>query len=66
LLERQPELARQIADRHPYLDPLNHLQVRLLENYRQSLARGETPDERIQRGIHLTINGLAQGLRNSG
>jgi phosphoenolpyruvate carboxylase len=66
LLERHPELQRHIADRHPYLDPLNHLQVTLLESFRQRQQRDEEPDERIQRGIHLTINGLAQGLRNSG
>ena len=66
LLERTPELQRHIADRSPYLDPLNHLQVTLLESYRQGQQRNEPTDERVQRGIHLTINGLAQGLRNSG
>lgn len=66
LLERHPELQHHIDDRHPYLDPLNHLQVTLLESFRQRQLRDEEPDERIQRGIHLTINGLAQGLRNSG
>lgn len=66
LLERHPELQRHIADRHPYLDPLNHLQVTLLESFRERQRRQEEVDERIQRGIHLTINGLAQGLRNSG
>lgn len=66
LLERQPALARHIADRHPYLDPLNHLQVTLLHSHRERQQRNAAPDERIQRGIHLTINGLAQGLRNSG
>jgi phosphoenolpyruvate carboxylase len=66
LLERHPELQRHIADRHPYLDPLNHLQVTLLQSYRERQQRNEPADERIQRGIHLTINGLAQGLRNSG
>jgi phosphoenolpyruvate carboxylase len=66
LLERNPGLQRHIADRHPYLDPLNHLQVTLLQSFRERQQRNEAPDERIQRGIHLTINGLAQGLRNSG
>jgi len=66
LLERHPALQRHIADRHPYLDPLNHLQVTLLQSFRERQQRNEEPDERIQRGIHLTINGLAQGLRNSG
>ena len=57
----EPTLARSIRNRFPYLDPLNHLQVELLRRYRT----GQT-DERTKRGIHLTINGLAAGLRNSG
>jgi phosphoenolpyruvate carboxylase len=61
LLDDNPTLARSIRDRFPYLDPLNHLQVELLRRYRA----GQT-DERTQRAIHLTINGLAAGLRNSG
>ena len=61
LLEDNPTLARSIRNRFPYLDPLNHLQVELLRRYRA----GQT-DERSKRAIHLTINGLAAGLRNSG
>jgi phosphoenolpyruvate carboxylase len=61
LLYDNPTLTRSIRDRFPYLDPLNHLQVELLRRYRA----GQT-DERTKRGIHLTINGLAAGLRNSG
>ena len=61
LLEDNPTLARSIRNRFPYLDPLNHLQVELLRRFRA----GQT-DERTQRAIHLTINGLAAGLRNSG
>ncbi len=60
-LEDNPALARSIRNRFPYLDPLNHLQVDLLRRYRA----GQT-DERTKRAIHLTINGLAAGLRNSG
>ena len=61
LLDDNPTLARSIRNRFPYLDPLNHLQVELLRRYRA----GQT-DERTKRAIHLTINGLAAGLRNSG
>jgi phosphoenolpyruvate carboxylase len=61
LLHDNPTLARSIRNRFPYLDPLNHLQVELLRRYRA----GQT-DERTKRAIHLTINGLAAGLRNSG
>lgn len=61
LLETNPLLARSIRNRFPYLDPLNHLQIELLKRHRM----GET-DERTKRVIHLTINGIAAGLRNSG
>jgi phosphoenolpyruvate carboxylase len=54
-------LKRSLQLRSPYLDPLNHLQVELLKRHRA----GET-DERVARGIHLSINGIASGLRNSG
>jgi len=61
LLESNPLLARSIRNRFPYLDPLNHMQIELLKRYRA----GDT-DQDVVTGIHLTINGLAAGLRNSG
>jgi phosphoenolpyruvate carboxylase len=64
-LQSNPALARSIEHRFPYLDPLNHLQVELLRRYRQRKG-GDAELERVQRGIHLSINGLAAGLRNTG
>jgi phosphoenolpyruvate carboxylase len=61
LLSDNPLLRRSIRNRFPYMDPLNHLQVELLRRHRA----GET-DERVRNGIHLSINGIAAGLRNSG
>ncbi|MBI3285314.1 MAG: phosphoenolpyruvate carboxylase [Burkholderiales bacterium] len=61
LLSTNPLLKRSIRNRFPYLSPLNHVQVELLERYRN----GDS-DERVRRGIHLSINGIAAGLRNSG
>ena len=61
LLEANPLLARSIRHRFPYLDPLNHMQLELLKRYRAGEA-----DEDLVQGIHLTINGIAAGLRNSG
>jgi phosphoenolpyruvate carboxylase len=61
LLADNPSLARSIRNRFPYLDPLNHVQVELLRRHREGQS-----DERLKRAIHLTINGLAAGLRNSG
>ncbi|MCP5145906.1 MAG: phosphoenolpyruvate carboxylase [Gammaproteobacteria bacterium] len=66
-LKSNPALARSIAHRFPYLDPLNHLQVELLRRYRQSGASGSGATfERMQRGILISINGIAAGLRNTG
>ena len=62
-LAENPLLARSIKNRFAYLDPLNHLQVELLKRYR---AGKDADDVRVRRGIHLTINGVAAGLRNSG
>lgn len=61
LLDGNPLLARSIRNRFPYLDPLNHLQIELLKRHRAGDA-----DERVIEGIHLSINGIAAGLRNSG
>ena len=65
LLADNPTLARSIRNRFPYLDPLNHLQVELLRRHR---AEGGDAggDDKLLRAIHLTINGVAAGLRNSG
>jgi phosphoenolpyruvate carboxylase len=64
-LQANPALARSIAHRFPYLDPLNHLQVELMRRYRTLRPDAEGLD-RVQRGIHLSINGIAAGLRNTG
>ncbi len=61
LLADNPLLSQSLKLRAPYMDPLNHLQVELLKRHRS----GDT-DERLARGIHLSINGIASGLRNSG
>ena len=60
-LSNNPALARSIRHRFPYIDPLHHLQVELIRRYRDGKA-----DERVQRGIHISINGIAAGLRNTG
>jgi phosphoenolpyruvate carboxylase len=54
-------LQRSIRHRFPYIDPLHHLQVELVRRHRA----GQT-DERLKRGIHISINGIAAGLRNTG
>jgi phosphoenolpyruvate carboxylase len=61
LLADNPTLARSIRNRFAYLDPLNHIQIELLRRYRAG-----DQDARTVRAIHLTINGIAAALRNSG
>jgi phosphoenolpyruvate carboxylase len=61
LLADNPTFARSLTTRTPYIDPLNHLQVALLHRHRS----GDN-EEKVKRAIHLTINGIATGLRNSG
>ncbi|MEC5218371.1 phosphoenolpyruvate carboxylase [Actimicrobium sp. GrIS 1.19] len=65
-LAGNPLLARSIKNRFAYLDPLNHLQVELIKRHRASVAGEREMDERVRRGIHLSINGIAAGLRNTG
>jgi phosphoenolpyruvate carboxylase len=60
-LAHNAALQRSIRHRFPYIDPLHHLQVELVRRYRAGQA-----DERVQRGIHISINGIAAGLRNTG
>ncbi len=60
-LAHNTALARSIRHRFPYIDPLHHLQVELVRRWRT--GRG---DERVQTGIHISINGIAAGLRNTG
>jgi phosphoenolpyruvate carboxylase len=65
-LAGNPLLARSIQNRFAYLDPLNHLQVELIKRHRSVVSEPGKVDERVHRGIHLSINGVAAGLRNTG
>ncbi len=64
-------LAHSIFLKSPYLDPLNFIQLYLLEDYRDLLERERTADEQItlenyQRAIVSSIEGIAIGLGTSG
>ncbi len=61
LLRDNPALARSIANRFPYLDPLHVVQVEMLRRYRAG-----DQSEHVARALELTINAIATGLRNSG
>jgi phosphoenolpyruvate carboxylase len=60
-LANNAALQRSMRHRFPYIDPLHHLQVELVRRYRAGQG-----DERVRRGIHISINGIAAGLRNTG
>ncbi|SVE55723.1 uncharacterized protein METZ01_LOCUS508577, partial [marine metagenome] len=66
LLAEKPMLRRTLAVRDAYLDPLNVLQVEMLHRSRSEAAAGRTANEELQRGLLLTINGIAAGMRNTG
>ena len=67
LLADNPALLASLRERFAYIDPLNYLQIELIRRYRAA-QRDSTaePDKRVRSAIHLTINGIAAGLRNSG
>ncbi len=64
-LERQAVLRRTLQVRDTYLEPLHHLQVALLGQYRAGQA-SVRPDPALQRALLTTVNGIAAGMRNTG
>lgn len=62
LLDRNPVLQRTLDVRAPYIDPLNYLQISLLDRHRE----GQTVDPLQERALLLTVNGIAAGLKNTG
>lgn len=63
LLEDSPELAETLANRNPYLDPLNHIQLVLLKNFREHRDDGPNP---WLEPLLRSINAIAAGMRNTG
>jgi phosphoenolpyruvate carboxylase len=78
LLENSPVLQRTLAVRDTYLEPLHHLQVALLRQYRDSGAavravatapgarRAPGDGTALERALLTTVNGIAAGMRNTG
>ncbi|MBB5871609.1 phosphoenolpyruvate carboxylase [Allocatelliglobosispora scoriae] len=78
LLEAQPQLQRTLGVRDSYLEPLHHLQVALLRQYRDhgglrhsnttapGTRRQPSTDPTLERALLTTVNGIAAGMRNTG
>ncbi|MDE8033691.1 phosphoenolpyruvate carboxylase [Actinobacillus equuli subsp. equuli] len=63
LMADLPWIAESIALRNVYTDPLNLLQVELLQRLR---SQGDTPDPALEQALMITITGIAAGMRNTG
>jgi phosphoenolpyruvate carboxylase len=61
LLARNPVLARSIALRNPYVDPMSLVQIELLRR-----KRAGQESEELDYGLAATMNGISAGLRNTG
>lgn len=61
LLETNPDLAKSLQLRAPYIDPMSLIQIELLRRKRS----GEKSDL-LDHVLAATINGIAAGLRNTG
>ncbi len=64
LMEETPELRHSLGRRNMYLDPLNYIQVSLLERYRGSASKEE--GEQWLEPLLRSINAIAAGMRNTG
>lgn len=62
LLAADPRLADSIRLRNPYVDPINFLQIDLLARWRA----GGAEDDSLLHALVATVNGIAQGLQNTG
>ena len=65
LLEETPDLSLSLTRRNPYLDPLCHIQVKLISHYR-GLDENNPDRERWLKPLLRSINAIATGMRNTG
>ncbi len=65
LLEQHRFLKSAVRLRNPYIDPLHLLQVSLIKKKRAG-GLSDADAELVARGIGSTVNGIAQGMRNTG
>jgi len=66
LMEADPVLQKSVHLRNPYVDPLNYLQIEMLQRLRAVSDRETEEAQALQQVLDMTINGIAAGLRNTG
>lgn len=66
LMEETPFLQYSLARRDPNLDPLNHIQITLLERHRKYIEGSDEVESPHLPGLLKTINAIAAGMRNTG
>ena len=66
LQENNTVLLRSLLVRNPYVDPLNIIQAELLARLRKTDGVSEVDKEILRDALLITINGIANGMRNSG
>ena len=64
LLDDNPALSVSLMRRDPYLDPLNHIQIKLLKHYRDDSLSEEERDSWLD-PLLRNINAIAAGIRNT-
>lgn len=65
LMAETPELRMSLRRREPYLDPINYIQIMLLQRYRDS-AVDEQEREQWSDPLLRTISAISAGMRNTG
>jgi len=66
LLELEPLTQQAVQLRNPYVDPLNYIQVEILQRLRKLDDQDGAEAKSLREVMALTINGIAAGLRNTG
>jgi phosphoenolpyruvate carboxylase len=65
MLEETTTLALSLSRRDPYLDPLNHIQITLLNRTRNTNLEGDELDAWLE-PLLRSISAIASGMRNTG
>jgi phosphoenolpyruvate carboxylase len=65
LLDDNPALSVSLMRRDPYLDPLSHIQIKMLKHYRDTSLSDDERESWLD-PLLRSINAIAAGMRNTG